>query len=148
MNKVAYLKLLIGVITFLIFLTMGGIVYGLLNYKSTPKLITGRNKSAATVDGAPVVRLNLTAGKDQSRPALRRNAVSARRIRFRRRRHHRVRSRATAGSRRYPRERRAANGEKGKDRRFRKISVGKGFRPSEPRSVFIRASGRGRGFAG
>ena len=44
MNKVAYLKLLIGVITFLIFLTMGGIVYGLLNYKSTPKLITGKNK--------------------------------------------------------------------------------------------------------
>ena len=70
MNKVAYLKLLIGVITFLIFLTMGGIVYGLLNYKSTPKLITDRNKSAATVDGAPVVRLNLTAGKEKIKAAL------------------------------------------------------------------------------
>lgn len=69
MNKVAYLKLLIGIITFLIFLTMGGIVYGLLNYKSTPKLITGRNK-AATADGAPVVRLNLTAEKEKIKTVL------------------------------------------------------------------------------
>ncbi|MBR1778378.1 MAG: hypothetical protein IJ752_07340 [Alphaproteobacteria bacterium] len=40
MNKIVFLKLLIAVITFLIFLTLGGIVYGLVNYKTTPKLLS------------------------------------------------------------------------------------------------------------
>lgn len=70
MNKVAYLKLLIGIITFLIFLTMIGIVYGLLNYKSTPKLITGKNKSVVAVDGVPTVYLNLTADKEKIKAVL------------------------------------------------------------------------------
>ena len=41
MNKIFYLKVLVGIITFLIFLTLGGIVYGLINYKTTPKLLSG-----------------------------------------------------------------------------------------------------------
>lgn len=45
MNKILFLKVLIGIITFLIFLTLGGIVYGLVNYKTTPKLLSGRTKS-------------------------------------------------------------------------------------------------------
>lgn len=39
MNKIFFLKLLIGVMTFLIFLGMGGVVYGLLFYKKTPKIL-------------------------------------------------------------------------------------------------------------
>ncbi len=45
MNKIFFLKVLIGIITLLIFLTLGGIVYGLVNYKTTPKLLSGKNKS-------------------------------------------------------------------------------------------------------
>ena len=44
MNKIVFLKILIAFITFLIFLTLGGIVYALINYKSTPKLF---NRNAA-----------------------------------------------------------------------------------------------------
>ncbi len=48
MNKIFFLKVLIGIITLLIFLTLGGIVYGLVNYKTTPKLLSGKNKSIFT----------------------------------------------------------------------------------------------------
>ena len=43
MNKIVLLKILIVFITFLIFLTLGGIVYALVNYKTTPKLFSGSN---------------------------------------------------------------------------------------------------------
>lgn len=46
MNKILFLKMLIGVITLLIFLTLGGIIYGLVNYKTTPKLLSGRTGTA------------------------------------------------------------------------------------------------------
>ena len=46
MNKIAFLKFLITFITLLIFLTLGGIVYGLVNYKTTPKLLSGKKKAA------------------------------------------------------------------------------------------------------
>ncbi len=48
MNKILFLKMLIGVITLLIFLTLGGIIYGLVNYKTTPKLLSGRTGIAPT----------------------------------------------------------------------------------------------------
>ena len=48
MNKIVFLKLLIVFITFLIFLTLGGIVYALVNYKTTPKLFS-RSKSPAVI---------------------------------------------------------------------------------------------------
>ena len=47
MNKIFLLKMLIAFITFLIFLTLGGIVYALVNYKTTPKLLS--RKKAPTV---------------------------------------------------------------------------------------------------
>lgn len=47
MDKIAFLKILIGIITSLIFLTLGGIVYGLVNYKTTPKLLS-RKKAPVT----------------------------------------------------------------------------------------------------
>ena len=43
MNKIVFLKILIAVITFLIFLTLGGIVYALINYKTMPKILSHRN---------------------------------------------------------------------------------------------------------
>lgn len=46
MNKILYLKILVGFITFLIFLTLTGIVYGIVNYKTTPKLLSGKRKAA------------------------------------------------------------------------------------------------------
>ncbi|MBO4644489.1 MAG: hypothetical protein J5716_07775 [Alphaproteobacteria bacterium] len=48
MNKILFLKILIAFITFLIFLTLGGIVYALVNYKTTPKLLSRKK--------APVIR--------------------------------------------------------------------------------------------
>lgn len=68
MNKIVFLKVLICVITFLIFLTLGGIVYGLVNYKTTPKLLSGKTGTAAAVRrktaGTPQeIHLNLTDGE-------------------------------------------------------------------------------------
>lgn len=54
MNKILYLKILVGFITFLIFLTLTGIVYGIVNYKTTPKLLRSKRKAAkAAVTSAP-----------------------------------------------------------------------------------------------
>lgn len=66
MNKIVFLKFLITFITLLIFLTLGGIVYGLVNYKTTPKLLSGKKKVApaavsAAPDSVPEIPLNLTA---------------------------------------------------------------------------------------
>lgn len=47
MNKIVFLKVLITIITLLIFLTLGGIVYGLVNYKTTPKLLSRKNNAGA-----------------------------------------------------------------------------------------------------
>lgn len=47
MNKILFLKGLISVLTLLIFLALGGIVYALVNYKTTPKLIPRAKKPAA-----------------------------------------------------------------------------------------------------
>lgn len=52
MNKIFFLKLLIAFITFLIFLTLGGIVYALVNYKTTPKLFS-RPKNAVSAVQTP-----------------------------------------------------------------------------------------------
>ncbi len=63
MNKILFLKVLIGIITFLIFLTLGGIIYGLVNYKTTPKLLSGRNKIKSSQNTQAMVQeiyLNLT----------------------------------------------------------------------------------------
>lgn len=49
MNKIVLLKILIAFITFLIFLTLGGIVYALVNYKTTPKLFSRQNNAASAV---------------------------------------------------------------------------------------------------
>ena len=46
-NKIVFLKILIAVITLLIFLTLGGIVYALVNYKTTPKLFSRQNAVSA-----------------------------------------------------------------------------------------------------
>ena len=54
MNKILFLKGLISVLTLLIFLALGGIVYALVNYKTTPKLIP-RAKKPAAVQTAPAV---------------------------------------------------------------------------------------------
>ena len=53
MNKILYLKILVGFITFLIFLTLTGIVYGIVNYKTTPKLLRGKRKAAKAAVSAP-----------------------------------------------------------------------------------------------
>lgn len=53
MNKILFLKGLISVLTLLIFLALGGIVYALVNYKTTPKLIPRAKKPAA--QNAPAV---------------------------------------------------------------------------------------------
>lgn len=53
MNKILFLKGLISVLTLLIFLALGGIVYALVNYKTTPKLIPRAKKPAAR--NAPAV---------------------------------------------------------------------------------------------
>ena len=56
MNKIALLKLLIAGITFLIFLALGGIAYALINYKTTPKLISRKKapvSQSAEVQTAP-----------------------------------------------------------------------------------------------
>lgn len=52
MNKIVFLKILIAFITLLIFLTLGGIVYALVNYKTTPKLFS-RPKTVAAPVQAP-----------------------------------------------------------------------------------------------
>ena len=49
MNKIVFLKILIAFITFLIFLTLGGIVYALVNYKTTPKLLSRPKATASAV---------------------------------------------------------------------------------------------------
>lgn len=54
MNKILFLKGLISVLTLLIFLALGGIVYALVNYKTTPKLIP-RAKKPAAAQNAPAV---------------------------------------------------------------------------------------------
>lgn len=55
MNKILFLKGLIAVLTLLIFLALGGIVYALVNYKTTPKLIPRAKKPAAATRNAPAV---------------------------------------------------------------------------------------------
>ncbi len=65
MNKIFFLKVLIGIITLLIFLTLGGIVYGLINYKTTPKLLSGekalftKNKKTEKEEIVQNISLNL-----------------------------------------------------------------------------------------
>ena len=49
MNKILFLKALIGFLTFLIFLTLVGIVYGIVNYNKTPKLFSKNKTTAVTV---------------------------------------------------------------------------------------------------
>lgn len=55
MNKILFLKGLISVLTLLIFLALGGIVYALVNYKTTPKLIPRAKKPAAVQTAAPAI---------------------------------------------------------------------------------------------
>lgn len=45
MNKIFFLKVLVGFLTLLIFLTLIGIVYGVVNYKKTPKLFSNKSNS-------------------------------------------------------------------------------------------------------
>ena len=61
MNKIFLLKMLIAFITFLIFLTLGGIVYALVNYKTTPKLFSRKK--------ADVVVQTVQPEKEQPAPA-------------------------------------------------------------------------------
>ena len=63
MNKILFLKGLISVLTLLIFLALGGIVYALVNYKTTPKLIP-RSKKPAAVPLAADSDLYLNQSKD------------------------------------------------------------------------------------
>ena len=67
MNKIFWLKILIAFITFLIFLTLGGIVYALVNYKTTPKLLTRKKapevqavRQAVEHEKIPETNLGLT----------------------------------------------------------------------------------------
>lgn len=46
MNKILFLKIVVTVLTLLIFLTLGGIAYALINYKKTPKLLPRRQEPA------------------------------------------------------------------------------------------------------
>lgn len=46
MNKILLLKSIVAVLTLLIFLTLGGIAYALINYKKTPKLLPRRQEPA------------------------------------------------------------------------------------------------------
>lgn len=68
MNKILFLKGLISVLTLLIFLALGGIVYALVNYKTTPKLIPRTKKPAAPAVPIATVTadsdLSLNQGKD------------------------------------------------------------------------------------
>lgn len=67
MNKILFLKGLISVLTLLIFLALGGIVYALVNYKTTPKLIPRTKKPAAVQTAAPAVPIaTVTADSDLS----------------------------------------------------------------------------------
>ena len=62
MNKILFLKVLIAIITLLIFLTLGGIIYGLVNYKTTPKLLSRKNKVAViqkTIDAPTEISLDM-----------------------------------------------------------------------------------------
>lgn len=67
MNKIAFLKVLIGIITFLIFLTLGGIIYGLVNYKTTPKLLSNKNRTAPVQNTAGTPREIFLDLKDKER---------------------------------------------------------------------------------
>lgn len=66
MNKILFLKGLISVLTLLIFLALGGIVYALVNYKTTPKLIPRAKKPAVaqTAPAVPVAAVAQTADSD------------------------------------------------------------------------------------
>ena len=55
MNKIVFLKIVIAIITFLIFLTLGGIVYALINYKTTPKLFSRQQASVSQTEEKPTV---------------------------------------------------------------------------------------------
>lgn len=46
MNKILFLKGVVAALTLLIFLTLGGIAYALINYKKTPKLLPRRQEQA------------------------------------------------------------------------------------------------------
>ncbi len=54
MNKIFYLKILVGVMTFLIFLTLGGIIYGIVNYRTTPKLFSGKKRILSSSKESPL----------------------------------------------------------------------------------------------
>ena len=58
MNKILFLKILIGFMTLLIFLGMGLLVYGLLFYKKTPKLLSRPAPTAV-----PEIRLGVKGGR-------------------------------------------------------------------------------------
>lgn len=66
MNKILFLKILIGFMTLLIFLGMGLLVYGLLFYKKTPKLLS-RPAPAAAVSApeasVPEIHLGIKGGR-------------------------------------------------------------------------------------
>ena len=66
MNKIVFLKILIGFMTLLIFLGMGLLVYGLLFYKKTPKLLSRPAPTAAAPASAtavPEIRLGVKGGR-------------------------------------------------------------------------------------
>lgn len=63
MNKILFLKGLISVLTLLIFLALGGIVYALVNYKTTPKLIP-RSKKPDPVQTVQAPAVPLAADSD------------------------------------------------------------------------------------
>ncbi len=67
MNKILFLKILIGFMTLLIFLGMGLLVYGLLFYKKTPKLLSRPESTAAAPAPAaaavPEIRLGVKGGR-------------------------------------------------------------------------------------
>ena len=69
MNKIFFLKLLIAFITFLIFLALGGIVYALVNYKTTPKLLSRKVASSIQtekqIEPEKIPETYLELGKDE-----------------------------------------------------------------------------------
>lgn len=54
MNKIFFLKALIGFLSFLIFMTLLGIIYGIINYDTTPKLFSQKKKISSPVKNKTV----------------------------------------------------------------------------------------------
>ena len=66
MNKIVLLKIVIAIITFLIFLTLGGIVYAIINYKTTPKLLSRKTEKIFQTSPAKVPETYLGLKKGES----------------------------------------------------------------------------------